>query len=188
MHKLALLFTVISDLFLLVLDIQLIGVITFILVQIFYGLRISILKNQDLVKDFTMRIIFQTSITLLIVFILKQLDVLINSLLIVTIFYFIYILTNTILIIITAAAKPKSNRLSIRLFTIGMVLFLLCDINVGLFNMTAFVTMPENISSLLYSFSAVLMWTFYAPSQVLLAYSAQAAAKENINNEILVRG
>ena len=184
LHKLALFFTVISDLFLLVLDIQLAGVLTFIPVQIFYGVRISIMKNNNLIKDFTIRIISHASITLFIVIILKQINVMINPLLVATIFYFIYILTNTILAIITVTTSTKYKQLNIRLFTIGMVLFLLCDINVGLFNLASFVTMPENIYVVLYSLSSILMWTFYAPSQVLLAYSSQATAKEHINETV----
>lgn len=182
MHKLALFFTVISDLFLLVLDVQLLGVITFIIVQVFYGLRISIMKDHNVVKEFTTRIIIQALLTLLIAFIFMQIDVLINPLLVITIFYFLYILTNTILAIICVTTSTKYKTLSMKLFTSGMVLFLLCDINVGLFNMTSFFTMPDHIYALLYSLSSILMWTFYAPSQVLLAYSTQATAKENANN------
>jgi hypothetical protein len=177
-------FTVLSDLFLLVLDIQLLGILTFILVQIFYGLRISIVKKHDLVKEFTTRIIIQAVLTLFIAFILKQINVLINPLLVATIFYFIYILTNTILAIMAVATSAKYKRPSMKLFTIGMVLFLLCDINVGLFNMASFITMPENIYVVVYSLSSILMWTFYAPSQVLLAYSTQAIAKENVNESV----
>ena len=183
MHKLAMFFTVISDLFLLVLDIQLLGVLTFILVQIFYGLRISIVKKHDLVKEFTTRIIIQAVLTLFIAYILKQINVLINPLLVATIFYFIYILTNTLLAI-SVAMSAKYKRPSMQLFAIGMVLFLLCDINVGLFNMASFVTMPENIYVVVYSLSSILMWSFYAPSQVLLAYSTQAIAKENVNESV----
>ncbi|MDF2844249.1 MAG: putative rane protein [Herbinix sp.] len=184
LHKLAMFFTVLSDLFLLVLDIQLLGILTFILVQIFYGLRISIVKKHDLVKEFTTRIIIQAVLTLFIAFILKQINVLINPLLVATIFYFIYILTNTILAIMAVATSAKYKRPSMKLFTIGMVLFLLCDINVGLFNMASFITMPENIYVVVYSLSSILMWTFYAPSQVLLAYSTQAIAKENVNESV----
>ncbi len=184
MYKIALFFTVVSDLFLLVLDVQLLGVLTFIVVQVFYGLRISLVKEHNIVKEFMTRIIIQALLTLLLVVILMQMKVLINPLLVVTIFYFIYILTNTLLTIIRVITNTKYKTLSMKLFTSGMVLFLLCDINVGLFNMASFVSMPKNIYTLLYSLSSILMWTFYAPSQVLLAYSTQVTAKENTNKSV----
>jgi hypothetical protein len=62
------------------------------------------------------------------------------------------------------------DKRNIRYFTAGMVLFLLCDINVGLFNLSDFLTVTSTYE-IIYELSAVLMWTFYAPSQVLLALS-----------------
>ena len=52
---------------------------------------------------------------------------------------------------------PRRNAILLRL---GMILFLLCDINVALFNIAS----P-------FAAAAVLMWVFYLPSQVLLALS-----------------
>lgn len=50
----------------------------------------------------------------------------------------------------------------------GMILFLLCDINVGLFNLS--VT------------DGRIIWVFYAPSQILLAFSAHNFTKLDIKN------
>jgi hypothetical protein len=58
------------------------------------------------------------------------------------------------------------------IFAAGLVLFLLCDINVGLFNLSGFVSVTGRVVEILYSLSSILMWTFYAPSQVLIAISS----------------
>lgn len=59
------------------------------------------------------------------------------------------------------APLPKISR---RFITIGMSLFILCDLHVALFN-----TLPAG--NPYYPFAAFLMWFFYLPSQVLLALS-----------------
>jgi len=60
-----------------------------------------------------------------------------------------------------ASALPRTNR---RLVNAGMALFLLCDIHVALFN-----ALPA--SHPYYPFAAFLMWLFYLPAQVCLALS-----------------
>lgn len=61
-----------------------------------------------------------------------------------------------------ASPLPRANR---RLVRAGMLLFLLCDLHVALFN-----TLPAD--NPYYPFAAFLMWFFYLPSQTLLALSA----------------
>lgn len=173
---LALFFTVISDLFLLLLDYYLFGVITFIPVQLLYGLR---LKLIDAKGNYNLRIfkqiITQLLITGVIMAFLTGLRTEINLLLIVTVFYFICIVTNVIHAI-RLAATIKRDR-SILFFALGMLLFLLCDINVGLFNMGGFLALPENIYNPIYEAASILMWTFYAPSQVLITLSGQRSGQ-----------
>ena len=48
----------------------------------------------------------------------------------------------------------------------GLILFLLCDINVGLFNLGYYFNLSYEITSILESISTNLMWFFYLPSQV----------------------
>lgn len=187
--KAALFFTVISDLFLLILDYYFYGVLTFIIVQQLYGIRLSLTKyrgneckkrNEEewkeneslskfLVKDFLFRLGFQSVITLVICFALKLLGVQLEGLLIATAFYFLSILTNTFRGV-KAALKNRQDK-SLVLFAFGISLFLLCDINVGFFNMSGFLAIPEAAYNVLYSLSSLLMWTFYAPAQVLIALS-----------------
>ena len=57
------------------------------------------------------------------------------------------------------------------LFLIGLVLFLLCDINVLLFNLSAYINVSSQMYAMLQIASTVLMWAFYLPSQVLIVLS-----------------
>ena len=65
----------------------------------------------------------------------------------------------------TALSWTAAGR-KLRLFAPGLTLFVCCDLCVGLFNLYGLVPDP------LYRFSAVGMWLFYLPSQVLIALSA----------------
>ena len=247
--KLALLFTLISDLFILILDYYFIGVLTFIVAQQLYAVRISLTEVEAmrksgimadtgtmedtravteagrvadtgrktetgliietgritetgrvtetgrmtetgtiintgsitktetterkviLAKRFIIRVTFQLFITVAIVLLLMCFSVNLDPLLNASIFYFISISTN-VLASFRLFAHNRYDR-SVTLFTIGMGLFLLCDINVGLFNLTGFISLPDDIYQKIYSISSILMWTFYAPSQVLIAISTR---------------
>lgn len=70
------------------------------------------------------------------------------------------------------SSLPRTNG---RLASAGMVLFLLCDVNVLLFN-------TLSADTALYSAARVLMWFFYLPSQVLLALSCYDWHSEKIRN------
>lgn len=182
----ALIFTVISDLLILLLDYYLYGVIIFIIAQQLHGIRISILSRTinistidgstihdntitgKIIKEMIIRIIYQTIISFVIGLLLWKADITINSLLVASIFYFISILTNTIQSL--KLALLSRNRRDNKLLAAGMLLFLLCDINVGLFNLSDFINLGAAYNKI-YLISSILMWTFYAPSQVMLALS-----------------
>ncbi len=176
----ALFFTVISDLFILILDYYIYGVLTFIVAQELYGLRILLLHGREesdyddnwrkLGGAFLKRVLLQAIAAFFIILLLIMAGVRVDGLLAVSVFYFICILTNVISAIALARKRPEAS--SNRLYAIGMFLFLLCDINVGLFNLSGFLSIPENIYAVLYSLSSILMWTFYAPAQVLIAISS----------------
>lgn len=65
------------------------------------------------------------------------------------------------------APLPRVNR---HLVKVGMALFLLCDIHVALFNILA-------ASDPYYPFASFFMWFFYLPAQVLLAFSGYTYAE-----------
>lgn len=180
--RVGLLFTVVSDLFLLILDKYFYGVLTFVIVQQLYGLMIDkVIVNNSTVRQtsrynrFFTRLLYQIGITIFIILLLQGVGVVRDMLLITSTFYFICILTNTLRAMKTAVANKTTFQKKvegIQLFAYGMVLFLLCDINVGLFNLSGFVALPTKLYDIIYGFSSVLMWTFYAPSQVLIALSS----------------
>ena len=181
--KAGLFFTVISDLLILILDVYFYGVLTFIIVQQFYGIRISrenyLLRGEETSKgigrSFVRRILLQLLVSFTICSILAFYNVELEPLLMASVFYFISIAMNTFVSVKTALSYPNSK--SMRMFAIGMFLFLLCDINVGLFNLSGFISMSQSTYSVIYGISSILMWTFYAPSQVILALSTRSSMK-----------
>ncbi len=71
---------------------------------------------------------------------------------------FLYIVTFAMNVVTCGAACFKEG--AHRLLFVGLCLFVLCDINVALYN-----TFPANY------LSALLMWAFYLPSQVIIVLS-----------------
>ncbi len=183
----ALFFTLISDLFILVLDYYFYGVLTFILVQQLYSIRLAIKNatlNLKIIKPgrsksgsssfifYLKRLLFQSVISGIILLVLLFYKVPSDRLLIASVFYFICILSNTFSAIrVTFRDRSSRNNL---LYGLGMLLFLLCDINVGLFNLSGFIALPKDIYSVIYFYSSILMWAFYAPAQVLIALSCHS--------------
>lgn len=177
--KAAMLFTLISDLFILLLDYYLYGVLTFTVVQLLYNYRISIHNASGhynaAKKFFISGLMIQLLISSFICLLLDFFGVEPEPLLIAAAIYFTGLVMNTIRAL--AATIKESGDISMRLFAAGLVLFLLCDINVGLFNLSSFIELPQDIYSVIYSVSSVLMWFFYAPSQTLIALSADMTKK-----------
>lgn len=165
--KWALFFTLISDLFILLMDRYLYGVLTFIIVQQLYSLMLCQKKGQN----YAVWIILQVFAAGMICYALFLLKVEPDALLVACMFYFICILTNTVRALSTAISDKRDKGMI--LYAVGMLLFLLCDINVGLFNLTSFIALPDHIYHVIYSISTILMWTFYAPAQVLIALSVR---------------
>ena len=173
----AMLFTMISDIFILLTDHYMYGLITFIIAHQLHGIRLTMVdqkKEAKLTRGILLRtlcrFLLQVGIASVICIALVIAGVAMESLLIASVLYFVCIFTNVIMSIKVEVQEPseKSNLL----FAAGMILFLLCDINVAFFNLSGFIEIPEHINSLLYAFSSILMWTFYAPSQILLSLSA----------------
>ena len=144
--SIALFFTVIADYFLLVIDSHyILGVISFIFVQIVYFLYLK-KNNCDL--------FIKIRILIIIIIVLVSLLFKIDILYCLTLCYFSVLVINCI--------SSYTNK-NLRIFSIGLTLFILCDISVGLFNI-----LP---SGTLYTIVSFLMWIFYLPSQVLISLS-----------------
>lgn len=175
----ALFFTLVSDLIILFLDsgLYLYGMISFLAAQQLYGIRLTRLRKNRPVSEehklsgfLPLRLGFQLLLTMVLCFVLSFSGVAADVLIFVTILYFTSLIFNAVRSVRLAFLLPKDHR--IVMFAFGLFLFLLCDINVGIFNLTDFIPLSGKGFHLLYSISALLMWTFYAPSQVLIALSS----------------
>lgn len=149
----ALTFTALADYFLLFTTKTTIGVVVFCMAHLAHIARF----NKYAFK--TCAILYLFSIAVLSAF--TALDINLPYLYIVSSLYAILLLTATIMVFRTDI--PKQNQLLVRT---GMMLFVLCDICVALFNV-----LPAG--SIVHRAALLLIWFFYVPSQVSLALSAR---------------
>ena len=143
----ALVFTLLADIFLLFTNHKITGIFFFCLMQLTY------LKRYN-ARFFQAGIIF-SALAILLRFLLP--------------FEPLYIIAGLYAILIgscfLATFRTKLPKFNLYCVRIGMALFILCDINVALYSQ-----LPR--SSNFYEFVAVAMWLFYLPAQLLLALSA----------------
>lgn len=156
----ALFFTAVSDLFILVLGKYYeIGLVTFIIVQSLYLYR---LYSDRLKKIYiTLSVRLGVMVALIITFaVLNMLNLLIAECAI-----YITMLSANVVDAFIICKKSVNNSL----FAIGLILFLGCDICVGLHNFGTVlnVALPIWLTKTV----AVAMWAFYLPSQVLITLS-----------------
>jgi hypothetical protein len=164
--QMGLLLTLLADLCLLILNYFTLGVAIFCLVQITYSVRYTYRKKCITPKYFIIFFsIIMTLYSIIYLFIMK-----IDILFPIAFFYAICLITS-----VTNAIKaykdnsyPAPNKYMIAL---AMILFLLCDINVGLYNITSFTANTSIYLKEIAHISGFLMWFYYLPSQVLLCLS-----------------
>lgn len=164
--QLGLLFTVFADLFLVVITpmLQIPAMICFSITQMCYFLRLYLNENSK--KEKLIHIITRITTSILIIIItiivLKEKT---DFLSIISTFYYANLLINIIF------AFRKSNK-SI-LFPIGLLLFSLCDLQIGIKILNdSYINVSNNIileflSDPPFNFA----WLFYVPSQTLIALS-----------------
>ena len=159
----ALLFTMLADIFLLFTSNQIAGVFFFCLVQLTY------LKRYH--TGFFKVGICLGGIAMIVHLLLP--------------FQPLYVIAGLYAILIVSCfgstfrtKLPKFNLYSVR---IGMALFILCDIHVALFNQLS-------TSSNYYRFVTVAMWLFYLPSQLTLAISASHPKVEKAYTNSMTTG
>lgn len=148
----ALTLTALADLFLLVLGrFYLLGVALFLVVQTLYLLR---LRGAGAGPALGLRTLLSLALGLLVwkAGLLSPLNLLCAL-------YFAQLLSNACLSWTLRGARQRA-------FSLGLTLFVGCDLCVGLFNLPGLV--PEAI----HSFAQLGMWLFYLPSQVLITLSA----------------
>ncbi|MBO5286087.1 MAG: hypothetical protein J6B16_04235 [Clostridia bacterium] len=173
--SLALFFTVIADLFLVLLNcfapfdsLQTVAMAVFSFAHICYFLRLFF-SEVDL-KRRKAHLLVRVLVVIAGIFIsLAVTGFKVDWLLTITVFYF----ANLVLNCIFACFNFKVDKL----FAIGLILFVLCDIFVGLevgisYEEGAYIIVEE--SSFLYKLShpdISIIWTFYLPSQTLIPLS-----------------
>lgn len=156
--KIALGFTLLADLFLLVLNRwYLVGVACFCVVQLLYLTRIAGLRPEKFILRLALRGLVAI-VALLIVWRLGALD----GLTALSLFYFSQLVCNAL----------ESLRLGapFRGFALGLFLFVGCDLCVGLQNLSVWF---PTAGGPLVAFARIGMWLFYLPSQVLISLSVK---------------
>ena len=165
---LALVSTLISDYFLLIntdIDLFIPGLATFIITQLIYFLLIS--YNRRKRNEFSPNIILRILISVILIFV-ASIFVKIDGLVSLALIYFTQLLIN----FCYSACLIKEDKKYL-IFVSGLLIFIACDINVGLNNV-------HIIDGIDYKIVNYLMWLFYLPSQVLLACSNLVFDNKNI--------
>ena len=161
--RIILLFTLASDVVLLLTRYFSLGVIFFILVQVLYAYRIT-RKERRLFKAV---VFLAIAIGFAMFYSIKK-DAGYGGLVEVGIFYAALFIWN-IIELATANRERFTNK---RFFFIGLVLYAICDIHVLIYNFPSYFQ-SNALLQLWYGFSGIGMWLFYLPGQVLLSMSAQ---------------
>lgn len=155
-----------ADLFLTVFNYYTSGVALFCVVQILYSIRYEALKISETSLKFI--IIF---LSLMFVYLIINLFIIkIDILFAVALFYAI-----CLIISVRKAIRVCKNNLypypNKYMIAYGMILFILCDINVALYNVTEVTGISWTFIDIVHNISGLSIWLFYVPSQLLLALS-----------------
>lgn len=155
-------FTLTADYYLIFTDRYIYGVISFIIVQVIYLNKLLWSKKLKYKIGFIVLIFMLWNIAMLLIkgiYVLEPIAVL-------ALLYIVTFLTN---IAIAAVTLYKKRTIENKIFLAALILFLMCDLNVGLVNIdTAQLSFSLSVSNLNY----ILIWFFYLPSQVLLVLFA----------------
>ena len=154
--------TLAADYFLIIAeDAQLEGVLCFIVVQLLYCFYLIFSESRIGVCTFNTTLRIALSV-LLVVFAFALLGEDTDTLSIVSVIYYANLISN----IVFAFMLGKGNRL----FAVGLVLFAMCDLCIGM-QVLSEDYLDNNALSFFYSDMLNLPWVFYQPSQVLIALS-----------------
>lgn len=119
------------------------------------------------------RTLIHVLIIIIVVAVLTMYKVEVDLLLVLTCFYFMSLALNVVF-----AFRNRTFSSFSRLFAYGLILFICCDINVGIFNLADFININGEVYRTLYRVSTLGMWFFYLPSQVLIALSFHKTSLE----------
>lgn len=165
----ALVFTAISDLFILVLNKYFeVGICTFTLAQAVHFARIYLINGKKPYVSLSVRL----GVVAVLLAVLGGLGMLNSAVVVLAVIYFPQLLINTV----ESAMLIKIDKKYILLF-IGLLLFTICDICVGVDNMGGIngnaedATLGLNVSEGLKNFVHSTIWTVYLPAQVFIVLS-----------------
>lgn len=162
----AMLFTAISDLLIFVFDDYYEwGVFTFIIAQVLYFARIYFALGKKPYISLAIR----AAVSVAVIIALAAFESLF-ALTALAAIYFTFLVANAA----ESVRLFKFSRIYIVFFT-GLILFIGCDVCVGLNN---FAALGIELSSATKNFVGVAMWAFYFPSQTLITLSANGGKNE----------
>lgn len=167
-----LIFTAISDWFLLFCDDIFPGLVTFCIVQTIY---LVVIMGAD-ARNSILLFIVRLGIGIIGMMILSE-AVPDQKLLIATVvFYGISFIGNIFHLLVETLSKRIPQKCIFAkpvLFLTGMILFFMCDVNVLLFNLRGYTGVDSPFLRLLENTASVLIWAFYLPGQVMIVLSAR---------------
>ena len=137
----------------------------FSMVQIIYSLRYKVGNESERILEF---IIIYLAIVISYKLVNKNL-VKLDFIIAIGIFYGICLFSS--LKEAWRLYKNNPNKSSNKMILFGMVLFLLCDINLGLNYVLDQLQVNGYVFNLIKSISSISVWVYYVPSQILLALS-----------------
>lgn len=182
MLTLAFIFTAASDYFLLLQkDIIIPGLLCFFIVHSIYLYVI----NGGLLKKTLINILVRMGFSLILTILIKisgiyhfANDSNVNGLMFLVLLYALSFIGNICRLLYFHLLNHKTGNSFTAclfkhklLFLIGLILFLLCDLNVLIYNLGDFFEINTGIYKNLKNAADILMWAFYLPSQVLIALS-----------------
>lgn len=181
----ALFFTSVSDLLLcgffdLTINLQTLSVISFLIVQICYFIRIYKTQKSSTLKLVHLSVRLSATILAIIVTVFVLKDNL-NALAIISVAYYLNLILNAVFAGINVKNEP--------LLFVGLVLFALCDFFVGINFLENYISLDNaSFINFLLSIPFNMAWLFYLPAQTILSLQIvnKKHAKKRFHRDFLV--
>lgn len=163
-------FIFISDLFILILEYNFVGVCTFLIAQLLLLGYLFILEQDFTWKSYGMKFLRNILTSNIVLWIFSRLWIPIDTLFIISVIYIITFFYNLVEAVRFACGNRKRKA---KLFAFGMLLYFLCDLNVGIFNTMSYVETSSLWFQMTYEFATIAMWMFYLPGILLIVRSGR---------------
>lgn len=182
----AFVFTVIADVFLLFTPVFEYGVIAFCIVQLIYFYRMFSLlryslrlenrvhrrRNEMGLLNFLLHLVTRVFLSAVIIVYLRSKEFVVDALLLASVFYLVNFVANLIFLFFLYPKKHyMTGQIRYGLFFAGMILFFLCDLQVGVYNLSLYITNDSRVLDILTQVAGVGMWACYLPGQLAISIS-----------------